>query len=194
MRGGWRTGLGASAHGGRRGTPGGGLGAAAKEAIGAAHAAEAAGRHDEAAERFAEIAARAGQRGMPGVAMHLALQGARNRAQAGHEDAAVADAVVAIGHAAAMVNRSKAANRFGVLVERLRANGKASAADRIDAELRTRLGTAARAAPAATVNRALRRHLPTHCPTCSGPVASDKVQFEDDGSADCAYCGVNLLG
>jgi hypothetical protein len=31
--------------------------------------------------------------------------------------------------------------------------------------------------------------LPTHCPTCGGPVRSDEADWIDEGTAECPFCG-----
>lgn len=31
--------------------------------------------------------------------------------------------------------------------------------------------------------------LPTHCPSCGGPVEPDTVEWMDDATAECDYCG-----
>ena len=48
--------------------------------------------------------------------------------------------------------------------------------------------------PGAAVNRKMRRGLPKVCSTCGAPVESAKIEFEEDGSADCRYCGAVLTG
>lgn len=192
MRAGTGRGQGPVAQGGRR--PGAAaLGAGARQAISDAHGLERSGNHQGAATQFAELARRANVRSMPGVAMHLALEGVRNRAQCDDPDATIADAIVAIGYAASLANRSKASHRFGALVAGLRAAGHEAVATKIEEELRSRLDVSAVAPLPTTVNRSVRRNLATHCATCGAPVDSAKVTYEEDGTADCTYCGVNLL-
>lgn len=36
--------------------------------------------------------------------------------------------------------------------------------------------------------------LPTHCPGCGAPVRSDEVEWLDDTTAECAFCGSPLRG
>jgi hypothetical protein len=31
--------------------------------------------------------------------------------------------------------------------------------------------------------------LPTHCPSCGGPLRADEVQWLDSFNAECAFCG-----
>jgi hypothetical protein len=34
-----------------------------------------------------------------------------------------------------------------------------------------------------------RPHLPTHCPSCGAAVRPDEVEWLDEATAECAYCG-----
>ena len=36
--------------------------------------------------------------------------------------------------------------------------------------------------------------LPTRCPGCGGPVRPDEVEWLDDATAECSYCGSSLRG
>lgn len=36
--------------------------------------------------------------------------------------------------------------------------------------------------------------LPLHCPSCGGPVRPDEVEWLDDSTAECPYCGSGLRG
>ncbi len=192
MRGGFGRGFGQGpmVAGGRRGT-GAPLPPAVRQAMEGAHALLKAGDAAGAADRFAELASRAEERGRPGIAAFAALLGAQARATAGDANRAVDEALAAsvAGHGS---HRPKVARRYAAVSAALRAGGHAEAADRLDGEVRSRFGiTPAVAAPVA-VNRSQRRHLPKSCSACSGPV-TDAVVFDDDGSADCTWCGTNLL-
>jgi len=41
---------------------------------------------------------------------------------------------------------------------------------------------------------AKRPPLPTHCPGCGAPVHSDEVEWLDDVTAECAFCGSPVRG
>lgn len=150
------------------------------------------------AAEFTRLAGIASERGMEGVAGHLCLQAARAWYRAGNEEEAVGSVESAIDFAAELRNRDKALRKFGKLVAEIREKGNTAAADRIAAMVSERLGAAPIAPPAAAaaqgtpavLNRSQRRLLPTHCPTCGAPVSSGEVDFNDDGTADCRYCGV----
>jgi hypothetical protein len=36
--------------------------------------------------------------------------------------------------------------------------------------------------------------LPTHCPSCGGAVKSDEVEWIDEVTAECDYCGSPVRG
>jgi hypothetical protein len=171
--------------------PGGGLGPQAQAALKRAYDLRAAHPADSASE-LERIAGIAAGRGMLGMACHLSIEAARSEHAAGKEDAAIAQVKVAIGYASQGRVQGKAAKRFAHLVAQLRENGHTAAADQIEAEVRSKLGSLPTAAAApAPMNRNQRRNVPKACGTCGAPVDYD-VEFNDDGTADCRYCGVNL--
>jgi hypothetical protein len=42
--------------------------------------------------------------------------------------------------------------------------------------------------------QAKRLPLPTHCPGCGAPVRPDEVEWLDDATAECAFCGSPVRG
>jgi hypothetical protein len=36
--------------------------------------------------------------------------------------------------------------------------------------------------------------LPTHCPNCGGPIRPDEVEWLDEATAECAFCGSPVRG
>ncbi len=36
--------------------------------------------------------------------------------------------------------------------------------------------------------------LPTHCPGCGGPVRPDEIEWLDESTAECSYCGSAIRG
>ncbi len=162
-----------------------------------AHKLRKSGEHTQAAATFAQMAEKASERGKHGMAAYLSIQAGRALAASGDEKGAIEQGKLAVGYAAPIQARKKVASKFGKFVHRLRENGHTEAADIIEADARARLGLGKLPAPSAegaTVNRAARRGLPKNCSVCSAPVESAKVVFDEDGSADCRYCGVVLIG
>lgn len=149
-----------------------------------------------AATDYARLAKMAGDRGMHNMHVHMAVEAARARYRAASGgDMADAEEQVAAGLAAANLagNVQRSARRFSALVAELREHGQADVADKVEGDARTRLSLSA--LPAARLpiplNRSQRRTLPNGCPVCGGDVDYD-VMFNDDGTAECRYCGSNL--
>jgi hypothetical protein len=46
----------------------------------------------------------------------------------------------------------------------------------------------------ATSSPSKRPPLPTHCPGCGAPVRPDEVEWLDDATAECAFCGSPVRG
>ncbi len=77
---------------------------------------------------------------------------------------------------------------FTNITTKLRNKGQASAADLLQKEFGAQAGTApsASATPAAPIAHG---RLPSSCPTCGAPARSDEVEWVDNQSAVCNYCG-----
>lgn len=145
------------------------------------------------AAAFTRMADIATQRKMPGMAAHLHLEAARSHLRAGSEPAALDAVREAITQSATGRAAGKTARRVAGLVAELRARGQGETADAIAALATARFGLNQLPPPAAAtgpLNRTQRRTLPTHCGTCGAPV--DAVDHDEDGHADCRYCGVHL--
>jgi hypothetical protein len=80
----------------------------------------------------------------------------------------------------------------------LRAHGHEAEATGLRAKLEARLDELGLALPdvaniaASATPPAPGRELPAECRACLGPVRSDEVEWIDDSSATCAYCGSTL--
>ena len=165
-------------------------------ALQAAHRQKEAGEFAEAGKAFADLAASASGRSEHGMATHLAYQAGKCLYRANDKGAAMAQIELAVGHAAASQQRMKFAHKFGRLVAFLRSQDMDSEADRVAELVKEKMGfnKMPKPAEAPPVNRAMRRALPKSCKTCGAPVKSDKVFFNDDQSADCRFCGSDIIG
>ena len=74
------------------------------------------------------------------------------------------------------------------IVEELNARGLKNEAQRITQYLEE-LAPGFEQPSAAQPGSAKRPALPTHCPGCGAPLRSDEVDWADDATAVCAYCG-----
>jgi hypothetical protein len=80
---------------------------------------------------------------------------------------------------------SGAGNR---IVMELESRGLSAEAMEIKAYIQTILPAGTASVPA-TVNGVKRSLLPTTCSGCGGPLRSDEVEWVDDVTAECPYCG-----
>jgi hypothetical protein len=55
-----------------------------------------------------------------------------------------------------------------------------------------KLGLSLAENPTAGSSGVQKRNLPAQCPACLGPVRSDEVEWIDEISAQCAFCGSTL--
>jgi hypothetical protein len=167
------------------------IGPVARQRLMEAHELKASGQFAAAATRFDELAAIARERGMPRMATTLAAQAAQCHAKAGNQQGLLASAEAAIGAAQVDGDQQHSARTFGELLGSLDGTAFAGAKDQFDGAIRTALGvTPTTAAPAVgEVNRNQRRTLPAECDNCGAPVESASVKFNDDGNADCPFCG-----
>ena len=72
------------------------------------------------------------------------------------------------------------------IVDELNARGLTSEAQEISALLNSNLPQETPARAAAPAKRPI---LPTHCPSCGAAVRPDEVEWLDDVTAECDYCG-----
>ena len=141
------------------------------------------GEYGRAAERYENIARAADLRGRPRAAI-LLLQAGRARAFAGQAPLAI----------------PSFRRGLEILAERGQLHRLHQAGTRIITELKERdleveatnieilLGTLlpdTYSAKSATKLPA----VPTHCPSCGAPLRSDEVEWLDDVTAECGYCG-----
>lgn len=166
---------------------------AARGDVARAHELMAAGDHQAAEDLFVRVAAlaaghqrfrRAGQ--LYAQAAHAALEGGDVAGALGHAEKAIAALLDEgdIQHAIRIVDR---------MGDELRGHGHEAEAQTLSQKLDARLAEkgidadAVRARSAA--RRAPKRELPAQCDACLGPVRPDDVEWIDETSAVCAYCG-----
>jgi hypothetical protein len=76
-------------------------------------------------------------------------------------------------------------------IEELQARGLNAEAEEIAGLLSANLP---QGIPAANLAPAKRPILPTHCPSCGAAVRSDEVEWLDDVTTECDYCGSPVRG
>lgn len=166
------------------------IGAVARQRLAEAHELEGRGEHATAAARFREVAGICRDRGLSRMATTLSAKAARCFARVGDEQGFVGATEAAIGDARLEADPQHAARTFGELLAGLEGTKFAGGRDALDAAIRSAVGIApALPAAAGEVNRNQRRTVPEECEHCGAGLASVALRFNDDGSADCPFCG-----
>ena len=156
------------------------------QAVSRANQALANGKPAEAADIFARLAQEGNKRG-------IAKPAANAHAHAALAYASAKNGAAALTHARAALNAfnqlgmlERAARFYANITRVLLENGLNGAADAIEKEFGAGLKSASAAAIAPETKRG---RLPSKCPHCAGPARSDEVDWIDDASAECNYCG-----
>ena len=139
---------------------------------------------------FASLAEGAAAHGMPERAAQLHLQAARCHSLLGARVALVDHALRAVALAAGAGDTVLLTTGLPRFIQEQRTRGFAAEAEQIQQAVNAALGPMA--APDRAPAPPTRRRLPVACPQCGGPVRSDEVEWIDEGSAACSYCGAVL--
>ncbi|MBI5876890.1 MAG: hypothetical protein HZB53_04500 [Chloroflexi bacterium] len=158
-----------------------------RQMVNEAHALEAAGRHAEAAALFAQVADLAAQHGVLDRAGNLSLQASRCLLNGGDAAGALARARTGLNLLVQAGREHRAAMSFQMAVDALRAQGHAAEAAALQKEFTSLAQTAAADEP--DDEPAARGHLPPKCVNCGGPLRPGDVDWIDDATAECPYCG-----
>ncbi len=160
------------------------LGERPKQLLREAHRLVELQRYAEAAALFAQLADGAARLGMPARAAHLALFATRAYLEAGDTPNTLTRARQALQFWLDAERESKAQPVFTQLIADLRARALHAEANTLLNEF-PHLSDTLTAADTPTS----RGQLPAQCPNCGGPLRSDEVDWVDETSAECAYCG-----
>jgi hypothetical protein len=144
------------------------------------------GKPADAAEIFSQLAQGGDSRGRPRLGANMHAHAAKAYAQAKNESAALTHSRQALNAFTQLGMAPRAGQFFTNAIGMLRQNGLGEAADSLQKEYGDKL-KAASAAGIAPVGR--RGRLPAQCPHCAGPARSDEVDWIDEYSAECNYCG-----
>jgi len=145
----------------------------------------ASGNYPAAAQAYEQLARGAQTRGLPHDAQ-LFLQAGRCHILAGQVPAGMTALKQGLTILAGRGNWMRLQKAGARAVNELRARGLTSEAAEIEALLKSLLPSGFESqAPAA----APKRLLPTHCPSCGAPILSDEVEWADEATAECPYCG-----
>jgi len=151
------------------------------------------GQFDAAAESFARLSDEVKGQGLPGRAANLALQAARAYLAANRPDAAVKWATTAVG----LLVRGGRPGRVGAVLPRitsaLRNKGYDAEATRVEQgakQLLDEMGLSLdEMGPRGPQRAETRGTLPAQCTGCGAPLVPDDVEWHDNQTAECPYCG-----
>ena len=120
----------------------------------------------------------------------IRIQAGRARLLAGQPDSALENIERGFGLLAARGRLRRLARLGNRMVAEFRQRGYAAESQKLADYLENLSpGFGAEQASAAPAKRA---PLPTHCPGCGAPVHPDDVEWLDDVTAECAFCGSPL--
>lgn len=152
----------------------------------------AIGDYDGAAVAFEQLARGAEGRGGP-RAPHLYLQAGRSRLLAGQVPAGMQLLNKGLALFAARGQWQQLHRSGQRVAAELNQRGLTNEATQIEAYLKATLpplpaGYAA-PLPAQAGGERAKPVLPTNCPGCGGPIRADEVEWVDEVTAECPYCG-----
>lgn len=147
----------------------------------------AAGQYAQAADIFERFARGALARNGPRAPWFF-LQAGQARILAGQIPAGMAHLQQGLSLFAARGHWQKLHNGGMRLVRELNAHGLTAEAKQIEDTLKAILPGGFVAGPGTSAEKP-KPTLPTNCPGCGGPIHSDEVEWTDDATAECPYCG-----
>jgi len=144
------------------------------------------GEYGRAAELFERIAQGADARGGPRAPL-FHLQAGRSRLLAGQTSLGLPSLKRGLELLAQRRQYQRLQNAGQRLVAELQEQGLTKEATEIETWLSSALPSVrAREPQLESVRRPV---LPTHCPQCGAALRPDEVEWLDDATAECAYCG-----
>jgi len=144
------------------------------------------GEYGRAAELFENIAKTADARGGPRAPL-FHLQAGRARVFAGQTKLGIPSLKRGLELFAQRGQLHKLHQAGSRVLSELSARGLTAETDEIESFLRQLSPSGPGIeTPSAPAKRAV---LPTHCPSCGAALRSDEVEWLDDVTAECAYCG-----
>ena len=143
------------------------------------------GDYGRAAELYERIAQAADARGGPRAPI-LHLQAGRSRVYAGQTALGMPSLQRGLELFAQRGQLDKLQNAASRVVSELKERGLTKEAAEIEALLKG----VAPSTPAITEPVPVKKPiLPTHCPACGAPLRPDEVEWLDEVTAECGYCG-----
>ncbi len=151
-----------------------------------------AGKPILAADMFAQLAAQALKTGHPRRAGNLNTRAAHAYVDGKNEALALTQSRSALSLFVQLQMQGRATQFFTNIQNHMQKAGMASALATLRQEFGAQIPTTSGPAQA-TPSPAKKGHLPSQCPGCGAPVRSDEVDWVDEQSAECAFCGSILI-
>lgn len=170
----------------RAGRPRGFQGPAVPPLLQRAHRMMAAGEYSEASAAFHELARRAEDR-FPERAPILYLEAGRASILAGQVKHGITQFRSGLTLLATQQRYQRLQNLGRRIISELQERGLNVEADEIAQLLKDNLPAETKMDTAPAL--AKRGTLPTHCPSCGAAIRSNEVEWLDDVTAECDYCG-----
>lgn len=150
----------------------------------------ATGQYEEAVALFADLAQRAEER-FPQRAPFLFMEAGRAAILSGQTKTGVAHLRRGLTIFASQGRIHKLQAFGGRAVEELKARGLNAEADEIASLLNANMPKGVSVESSAPAKKPV---LPTHCPSCGAAVRPNEVEWLDDVTAECDYCGSPVRG
>lgn len=150
-----------------------------------------AGNYAEAADAYEQLARAAEARGGP-RAPFFYIQAGRCKVMAARTIDGLQDLERGLGLFAIRGQLVKASNVGQRVISELNSRGLHKEGDRISSYLKEVVPGFG--GPLTEPGPARRPALPTHCPGCGAPLRPDEVEWQDDATAVCEYCGSPVHG
>lgn len=152
-----------------------------------------AGNYAEAANAYEQLARAAEARGGP-RAPFFYVQAGRCKVMAGKTAGGIEDIERGLGIFAMRGQQFKAANVGRRIINELNARGLQKEAKQVTDYLKEVVPGFGEGMAAPGKAPAQRPALPAHCPGCGAPLRPDEVEWLDDATAACEYCGSPVHG
>jgi hypothetical protein len=145
------------------------------------------GDYASAALIFEDFSRRAVTRNGPRAPWFL-IQAGRMRILAGEVPLGMEHLLQALHLFAGRGQWNRLSNSGHRLVEELKQRGLVEESGKIEAMLRSNLPTGF-VASSGIGTGSIRQILPTNCPKCGAPLHTDEIEWTDEITAECPYCG-----
>ena len=144
----------------------------------------------EAAAIFAGVALFAHQNGMPARSANLTARAALAYLEANDLEHAKEFALKAVTQSLGSNNVQQAVRIAQQVLSQMKARNMTQDAEAMKAQFNALLSPyGVTLADGATAAAPVHGKLPAQCPSCLGPVRPDAIEWIDDQTAECAFCG-----